>query len=138
MVQRALKFVQAALRGDIRLVRFLLVGGLNTLFGYGVFALMLWFGFHYSAASAIATVMGILFNFKSTGRLVFKSSDNSRLVRFILVYIVVYGVNVASLALLLRADIGAYTAGLLLILPLALLAYFLNASFVFRSDEKTP
>jgi putative flippase GtrA len=138
MVQRALKFVQAALRGDIRLVRFLLVGGLNTLFGYGVFALMLWFGLHYSASSAIATVMGILFNFKSTGRLVFKSSGNSRIARFILVYIIVYGVNVASLALLLRVGIGAYAGGLLLILPLALLAYSLNANFVFRSDEKTP
>ncbi|MGC7556563.1 GtrA family protein, partial [Pandoraea pneumonica] len=55
----------AAIRGEIRLVNYFLVGGLNTLFGYGVFAVCLWIGLHYSLAIAISTVLGTLFNFKS-------------------------------------------------------------------------
>lgn len=119
------------------MLRFLLVGGLNSLFGYGVFWLMLRLGLHYGAASAIATVLGVLFNFQSTGRLVFKSSDNSRIIRFVLVYVFVYGVNVAALAALLRLGVSAYIGGLLLILPLALLAYYLSARYVFPAHDKT-
>jgi putative flippase GtrA len=138
MRQQAIQFVRAALRGDIRLVRYLAVGVLNTLFGYGIFALMLRLGLHYAAASGVATVLGVLFNFKSTGQLVFNSHDNGLIVRFVLVYVVVYLANVLALATLLRLGIGAYVGGVMLIMPLALLAYFLNVRYVFRTHEKTP
>jgi putative flippase GtrA len=131
MVERAIHFARAALSGDVRLVRFLIVGGLNTFVGYSIFSLLLWLGLHYSLSSAISTVLGVLFNFKSTGSLVFKSSDNRKILRFVLVYAIVYGVNVAGLAVLLHLGIGAYQGGLVLILPLALLAYCLNARYVF-------
>ncbi len=125
----------AAIRGEIRLVNYFLVGGLNTLFGYGVFAVCLWIGLHYSLAIAISTVLGTLFNFKSTGTLVFRSSDNTRIVRFVLVYGVVYLVNVAAVAVLVRLGLNAYVSGLVLIVPLALLAYHLNSRFVFNRNE---
>lgn len=133
MFNRIMTFLDSAVRGQVRFVNFLLVGGLNAAFGYSVFALMIWAGFHYSLAIAGSTVLGTLFNFKSTGALVFKSRNNSRLVRFLLVYGVIYCVNVMSVAALIRLGLGAYYSGLLMILPLALLAYRLNSQFVFKT-----
>jgi putative flippase GtrA len=126
--------LKAVARGRIRFVRFLAVGALNTLFGYSVFASAIWLGVHFTLAAAIATVLGTLFNFKTTGVLVFGSGTNSRFVRFLLVYAVIYGVNVAGVGLLLYAGANTYISGLLMVLPLALLSYFLNSQYVFKHE----
>jgi len=117
---------------DAHLLRFAAVGVLNTAFGYGVYALMLSIGLSYAAASAVGTVVGVLFNFKTTGALVFGSRDNGLIFRFVAVYVVVYGVNLLGLWLLDQGGVDAYTAGLLTLLPAAILAYVLNKVFVFR------
>lgn len=113
--------------------RFVAVGLLNAAFGYGAYSLLLWVGVHYSLAALGATVLGVLFNFKSTGVLVFSSHDNTLIFRFVGVYIVVYAAQVAALALLIALGLNAYVAGLLLLPGLALLSYFLLRSFVFVS-----
>ncbi|WP_342116722.1 GtrA family protein [Pseudoduganella sp. OTU4001] len=114
------------------IVRYLAVGVLNTLFGYGCFSVLLYLGLHYSVASLLATVLGVLFNFKSFGQLVFNSRDNSRFVRFVGVYLLAYLVNVAALALLTRMGLNAYAAGAVLLLPMAALTYILHKRFVFH------
>lgn len=115
------------------LVRFLAVGVLNTLFGYGIFALLIFAGTHYALALLLATIVGVLFNFKSTGALVFKSHDNRLLFRFVVVYTALYGVNVTLLKSLLLVGAGPYFGGAALIVPMALLAFLLNKRFVFRT-----
>jgi putative flippase GtrA len=124
--------VQSTFQRHARLLKFLAVGVLNTAFGYGIFAFLIWYGLHYSLAAAISTVLGVLFNFKTTGALVFRSHENSKIIRFVLAYMVVYCANVAALAVLVHLGVDTYLAGLILILPLALLAYFLNSQFVFK------
>jgi putative flippase GtrA len=114
-----------------QLFRFLLVGGLNTVVGYGLFAGFTWAGLPYPAAIALATVLGVAFNFQSTGRLVFGGAPLSQLGRFAAVYVVVYLLNVGSVALLLRAGLNVYLANALVILPLALVAFVLQRRFVF-------
>lgn len=114
-------------------LRFLAVGALNALFGYGCFALLIFAGVHYTAAVLLATIAGALFNFKTTGRLVFGSSDNRRLFRFLAVYAVVYAVNVTLLKVLLLAGLGPYVGGALLVLPVALLAFILMKRLVFNN-----
>lgn len=114
-----------------RFIRFLLVGGLNTVFGYGVFVTCLWLGMHYALAGAISTVMGVLFNFKSTGNLVFRSKGNHRLPRFIAVYAIIYLINVLALGVMLQFGIPEWLGGLILLLPSAILSYVLNRHFVF-------
>lgn len=104
---------------------------LNTAVGYSIFLLALSIGLHYSLAIAVSTIMGALFNFKSTGVLVFQSSDKSRIFRFILVYFVLYALNTAGVAMLSEFGLQAWLAGLLLTPPLALFSYYLNSHFVF-------
>ena len=113
-------------------VRFLLIGAINTVFGYAVFSLFLFLGFHYAVASLLATSVGVLFNFLTTGRFVFNNRDHSLLGKFFLVYAVVYGCNVGALKILDALAVNLYLAGALLLLPLALLSYILNKTFVFE------
>lgn len=116
---------------NTRILKFLFVGVLNTIVGYTIYIFCLLIGLHFSIAIAAATVLGTLFNFKSTGCLVFGSNDNSRLFRFIAVYTILYVLNVLGVGVLLHLGIQDWIAGSLLILPLALLSYILNNYLVF-------
>lgn len=114
-----------------QLLRFLLVGGLNTLVGYAFFAGFLWLGMPYPIAIALATVLGVAFNFQSTGRLVFGGASTARLYRFLAVYALMYLVNVAAVAVLSRGGLNLLLANGLVLLPLALLSFVLQRRFVF-------
>jgi len=117
---------------DSRLFKFLLVGGLNTLFGYSLFAVLIYAGLHYTVAVFIGTIIGVVFNFKTTGKLVFKSHDNSLIWKFFGVYGVIYLLNIIGLYLLEKISIDIYIAGMILILPMALVSFGLNKRFVFK------
>lgn len=112
-------------------VRFLLVGLLNTAFGYGAFALLILAGLPYPLAAFLSTVAGILFNFKSYGTLVFRSHDNRLLLRFFAVYLVCYGINLIPLAWAERNGISLLVTGAVIALPMAALSFALNRRFVF-------
>ena len=114
-------------------LRFLLVGGLNTLFGYMAFVLFLYLNCHYAVASFLAIICGILFNFKTYGRLVFKSHDNSLIFRFVSFYAILYVISTVSLFLFNLMGINLYYANAILIVPLSALSFFLNRRFVFVS-----
>jgi putative flippase GtrA len=113
-------------------MNFLVVGAINTLFGYSCFAIFLYMGLHYSLASLFATIAGVLFNFKTTGVFVFQSNDNCRLLRFVMVYILVFVVNLLALKLFTVLEVNLYYGGLMILLPIAAITYFLQKKFVFH------
>jgi putative flippase GtrA len=117
------------------LLLFLLIGGINTLFGYSLYALLLYFHLHYALASLLATIGGVLFNFKSTGVIVFKNHNNRLLFKFIGVYCVTYLINVGCLKIFASFNVNLYIAGAILILPVALIAFVLQKKFVFGGDK---
>lgn len=116
-------------------LRFIAVGVLNSTFGYGCFALLMLAGMHYAPALLLATVAGVLFNFKTTGALVFKSHDNGLIYRFVASYSVIYIVNLSGLKLLTLMGVDPYYGGALLILPMAALAFILFKRFVFAHGQ---
>lgn len=116
-----------------RFVRFLLVGGLNTVFGYGVFAVLVLAGVPYAAAVFISTTLGVLFNFKSYGTLVFGSHDNRRIARFVAVYVVCYFLNVIPLWWAERNGFSVLVAGAIIALPIAAVGFVLNRRYVFNT-----
>jgi putative flippase GtrA len=118
---------------DPLFTRFVLVGVLNTAFGYLMYALLLWMGLNYATAAGIGTILGVLFNFKSIGSLVFGSENNRLMFRFIGVYTLVYLVNLLGLWALTANGFSAYSAGLVTLAPAAILAFTLNKKFVFGS-----
>ncbi|HEX8534124.1 MAG TPA: GtrA family protein [Allosphingosinicella sp.] len=119
-----------------RFVRFLFVGGLNTLVGYAIFAALILIGLSVTAAVIVGTVLGVLFNFVSTGRIVFGSKAGRLLPRFIAVYVVQMGLSIAALHALERAGIEPLIAGALVLPLLAVFTYFAMRRFVFVDGEK--
>lgn len=116
-----------------RYIRFLLVGFVNTVFGYGLYAFFIFIGLHYSVAAFLGTVLGILFNFQTIGRLVFGRTDRRFVfLRFVSVYAFGYFLNVALIYVLKRVGLNDYLAGAVLVLPVATLIYLLNARLVFK------
>lgn len=115
-------------------LRFLFVGGLNTAFGYALFALFACLGMPYPVAIGLATVLGVLFNYQTTGRFVFSGPARGRLWRFFAVYGAVYLLNVAAVAALLRAGVNLYVANVLAIPPVVIASFLLQRSFVFRES----
>lgn len=105
-------------------IRFLLVGLLNSAFGYGLFAICLLVGLPPEAALLVATILGVLFNFFTTGRLVFGQAGGRKLIGFLSVYAVIYLLNAASLRLLVSWGVPPLI-GQLLLMPCAATATFL-------------
>jgi len=117
---------------DKKFIKFIFVGLLNAAFGYSAFAFFIWCQLHYAVASLLATVLGVLFNFKTVGILVFRSRNNSLLLKFSSVYIVTYCLNVLCLSMFSYYHANMYLAGILLLGPMAVTAFLLNRHFVFR------
>ena len=121
---------------DWLFVKFILVGILNTAFGYGAFALLMYTGLHYSAAVVLSTIAGNLFNFKTTGVLVFKNKDNSLIFKFIAVYTLVCITGIIILRLAQIAHINLYFAGLVSTGICAVTAFLLNKNWVFKKHHE--
>jgi len=113
-------------------LRFLAVGVLNTVFGYLCFAGLVYVGVHYSLALLIATLVGVLFNFKTTGSFVFGVTNNYLLVRYLVVYGVVYLLNVVGVKALVGAGISPVIGGAMMLAPAAVFAFVLQKRYVFR------
>lgn len=112
--------------------RFLWVGILNTIFGYSVFLIMLLLGLYSNIALLIATIAGVLFNFKTIGHLVFANTSKNKLVPFIGQYIFLYILNWFLLQKLLNYGMKPAIAQLILLLPIATLSFIMNKFLIFR------
>jgi putative flippase GtrA len=121
---------------EVRFLRFLVVGGFNTVFGYGLFYALLRLSGSAMFALTLSTVLGVLFNFMTTGSLVFRNMERHRLVRFFGVYVVVYLYNAAGLTVLQRIGVDPALAGLVLLPGAVLMSYALNRSFVFAAPTR--
>lgn len=120
---------------DQQFHRFIVVGVLNTAVGYGLFAFFIYQGFHYTLAVLFATILGVLFNFHSIGRLVFGKHEYRLLIRFFGVYGITYILNIAFLTLFDLFSINIYLAGALLLAPMAIISFLLNKYYVFGVEK---
>ncbi|QQN65477.1 GtrA family protein [Bradyrhizobium diazoefficiens] len=118
-------------RTPVNFIKFVLVGVANTAFGYALFALVYMLLGSHQLAINLSTPCGVVFNFHSTGRLVFRSRRLSVLLPFVVGYAAVWLVNILLLDELTALAISPL-AGQSLVLPLlALLSYATNRYLVF-------
>lgn len=121
-----------------RILRFLLVGGLNTAFGYAVYAAFILVGAPLWMAVGGAMLLAIMFNFFSYGALVFGSTSRRLLPRFLIFYLAFGSLNVLLLRLLGALGAGPLLAQALLLPLLAVCAYLGLRGFVFRGHATPP
>jgi putative flippase GtrA len=122
---------------DIRFVRFLLTGGINTVFGYSVYFVLLRATGNALVALTLGTIIGVLFNFMSTGRLVFNATDPRLLWRFVLVYVATYIYNAIGLVVLERQGVDPAIGALILLPGAVAMTWILNNRFVFHRHVAT-
>lgn len=138
MIQRCREIIKKL--QSIQFIRFLFVGGFNTVVVFGLYVVALKIGLYYTIAILVPHIIGSLIKFKTIGVLVFRSHDNKLIGRFILVYIAFYFISIGSIKLILSLvnDWGTWQqyrfdiAGGLTILPISILNYIVNKKFVFR------
>lgn len=117
-------------------VRFVLVGILNTSVSYLIYALLLSVGVSYQMANLIALVIGILFSFKTQGHLVFNNRNNRLLGRFILSWVFIYLCVIFLIGRIIDFGLDAYTAGALALPFSAVLSYVIQKYFVFKGSAQ--
>jgi putative flippase GtrA len=121
-----------------QLIRFGISGVLNTLFGYGLFLLLLKCGMSAGAALIIVPLAAIVFNFQTSKRLVFQSVDRGLLLRFALVYLALLAINYALFIALRWGGLADWAAQGVLVLPVALLSFIVQRTVVFRPVSEPP
>lgn len=120
-----------------RWVRFLLVGVVNTVFGYILFAAFVLGGAPRLWAVIGMTALGALFNFRSIGHLVFERNDLSLLPRFLGVYAGQCVINWFALSVMVEAGFSALVGQAILVPFLAAGVYFAMQTLVFRDPRLT-
>jgi putative flippase GtrA len=131
-------------------VRYIVVGGFNTVFGYGLFALLNWLfrglgSYNYMYAAVLANVIAISVAFLGYKWFVFQTRGNY-LIEWIRCY-AVYGssalIGLASLPIMVpilrhvlhRPGQAPYIAGALLTMVTVLFSFFGHKNFSFRQKQ---
>jgi len=118
------------------LIQFFIIGMINTIVYYSLFSLFIYVEFDYKIAVFLATLIGVFFSYKTFGKFVFNHHDNKRIFRFILVYIILYFVNIFVVKMMYIFIENYYSAGLIATLVCAILSFILNKWFVFKKEKK--
>ncbi len=112
--------------GDqVRLLRFLAVGLINTAFGYTVFALLVLAGLGEQMALALAFALGVLWNYATHARLVFGTRGRGRILPYALAYAGIYALNAAFLKAATAGGLSPLMSQAILVLPMAVLSFIL-------------
>jgi putative flippase GtrA len=107
-----------------RLIKFLLVGVLNTGFGFAIYAILLKLvGFGPQLSLILSYVAGVIWNYFTHARLVFDAKGYGRLPAYAFAYSVLYGLNALALAVVTSFGWPPLAAQAVLVLPMALLAF---------------
>jgi putative flippase GtrA len=108
------------------------VGLLNTVFGYGLYALLVWLGLNLYVAQLVGQIAGACFNYMTYRRLVFRGA-RSHPVLFAGAYAFNYLLGVAFLAAAHHFIPSPYLAGFVALIAVAAINYLVLKRFVFRT-----
>jgi putative flippase GtrA len=118
-----------------RFFRFLLVGGLNTLFGFTVYTCFIVLHSPTWLALIGGNIAGMVFNFFTTGHFVFLDISPGRIPRFAIVYLAIYYANLELIGVVNRYTHNAIVSQACLTPLFAVLSYVLLSSWVFGAAK---
>ncbi len=121
-----------------RVLRFAGNGVFNTLLSYLLFVLLLLTGLPGTACLLLASGLTILVNFFTSKTLVFRSTQEGRMPRFLLLYGTLLAFNAVALRGLCAVGLPAWCAQALLALPIAAAGYLLQRNLVFAQRDRSP
>lgn len=116
----------------VEIARYLVAGVVNTAFGYGLYAGLIWLGLDRYVAQGLGYVLGTGFNYLTYSRHVFTDAGPAK-ARFALSYGVNYLINLGGLALVSHVIPNPYLAGAVTTLGVVALNYVVLRRLVFRA-----
>ncbi len=116
---------------EIPFLRYLVVGGINTIFSYALFTILTLLQLHFVLATLLMYICSIIFNFKTHGVITFRNKSNQLIFRFLCVFIFLYLLNIGLLKIFDLYSINILVAQAILTLPIAFTSYLLMKKFVF-------
>lgn len=119
-----------------KIIKFLSAGVINTVFGYSVYAILLFIKTPYLIALFVATIAGVVFNYFSFGCMVFKGVSGWFIFgKFVVGYALIYGANAILLGALTRYFyINPYIGQIICIPMSVVLSWLLMNYWVYKND----
>lgn len=126
-----------------QLIKFGIVGLSNTIIGYLVYSLCIWFGLHYLIANLIGFIVSVLNAYYWSDRFVFKKNEGETrsTVKTILKTYIAYGSTgllLASILLYFYVDIlhfSEYMAQLLVLIVTIPINFIINKFWSFKTKR---
>lgn len=116
----------------LQMARYYAAAALNLMFGYLMFACLLWLGLQVFVAQAVGYVLGVIFNYVTYSRIAFTGKQGGKL-SFVASYVVNYLASVVFLWLVLKALPSPYVGGLVATIAVSLVNYLVLKKWVFRA-----
>lgn len=118
---------------------FLCVGAINTVFGYSLFAFFIFLDTPFYLALLFAALLGLIFNFLTNGRIVFKNKRFSVFYKFITISALLYFIHITLIKIINRSINNFYISGLVTMSITAILSFYLNKRiFSIKVNVKDP
>jgi putative flippase GtrA len=117
---------------NAELWRYYYVGAINTAFGYGLYALLVFLGLNLFVAQILAHISGSTFNYFMFRRHVFRNQGHP-FGRYILAYALNYLMGLTCLAVIHSFLKSPYLAGFGSLIITATINYFVLRRFVFKT-----
>lgn len=116
-----------------RLWRYYQAGVVNTLFGFGLYALFVRLGLNMYVAQVIAHILGVIFNYVTYSRYAFAGQKGS-MPRFVLSYALNYLLSLITLAAAAQLVASPYLAGLVSVVIVTIINFFVLKRLVFQAQ----
>ena len=124
---------------DKQFIKFVIVGVINTIVGYGSYSLLIYLNLNYIIANTISTIIGITNSYILNTKITFNESkrDAKTPFKFVSVYFISYIVGTFNLTILIkRLSVNSYIAGLCNIFVTTIISYFGHKYFSFKEVKK--
>lgn len=119
---------------NMKKIRFVLIGVVNTVFSYTIFAGLIYFQVQVEYALILSTVAGVIFNYFSYKGVVFKRKASAEsFIKHVVVYCVVYFFNIQMLFLISKFFTqNTYLAQIICIPMLVMISWVLMNKWVYK------
>ena len=125
----------------IQVPKYLIMGGLNTLGAYALFAMLIMLGFHYTLATLLPGIVSIYLGYVVNKRIVFKAQDAHKfaLLYYYLFYFLVYLMNIGIQAVLYSLhSSNSYLNGAIAMVITTVFSFVINKWVFFSVSREAP
>lgn len=119
---------------DKKLVKYICVGILNTIVGFGIIFLLMFFGVNPEISNLICYSIGIIFSYVMNKFFTFESKNRSKkeFIKFILTMLTAYILNFITLKICLGLSINPYFSQIISGGVYTVSGYLLSRFWVFK------